>query len=153
MKLTKLFCGILLAGALFSCATAFAQATTSGAAQLQSSANGKIIMAYYAAFEKKDWSIMQQVLAPGFTFSSPIDDHISIAVFKKRCWPNAYKIKKFDVDKVVINGDEAFVATNGWTTTGKLFRNGEYFKLKGGKILAYECFFGPGINYPNNSGK
>jgi hypothetical protein len=37
--------------------------------------------------------------------------------------------------------------------TGKLFRNSDYFKLKGGKITAYECFFGPGINYPDNSAK
>lgn len=51
-----------------------------------------------------------------------------------------------------MNGDDAFVITNGWTTDGKLFRNSDYFKLKDGKILAYECFFGPGVNYPN-SGK
>ena len=30
--------------------------------------------------------------------------------------------------------------------------NSDCFKFKGGKISAYECFFGPGINYLN-SGK
>jgi hypothetical protein len=57
-----------------------------------------------------------------------------------------------DLDKMVTSGDEAYVIYNGWTTDGKLFRNSDYFKLKGGKISAYECFFGAGINYPN-SGK
>jgi hypothetical protein len=57
------------------------------------------------------------------------------------------------VDRVVINGDDAVVITNGWTIEGKLFRKSDYFKLKGGKIAAYECFFRPGINYPNNPGK
>jgi hypothetical protein len=95
---------------------------------------------------------MEQVLTDGFTFSSPLDDHIDVKTFKGRCWPNAYKIKKVDVDKVVENGDDVFVITNGWTTDGKLFRNTDYFQLKDGKIRAYECFFGPGINYPT-SGK
>jgi ketosteroid isomerase-like protein len=112
----------------------------------------KAVREYYTAFEKKDWNLMQQVLADGFTFSSPLDDHISVKTFQDRCWPNAYKIKRFDLEKIVVNGDDAFVICNGWTNDGKLFRNGDYFRLKDGKIKAYECFFGPGINYPN-SGK
>jgi len=147
MKSTKFFGRILLAGLLLFCRAGFAQ-TTAGQ---QNAANEKVVRAYYTAFEKKDWNSMQQILADGFTFSSPIDDHISIKTFKEKCWPNAYKIKRIDVDKVVINGDQAVVITNGWTTAGKLFRNSDYFKLKGGKITAYECFFGPGINYPNSS--
>lgn len=112
----------------------------------------KIIKEYYAAFETKDWHLMEQVLAEGFTFSSPLDDHINKKVFAERCWPNAYKIKRFDLTKLVVNGDEAFVIADGWTIDGKLFRNSEYYKLKDGKIAEYECFFGRGINYPN-SGK
>ncbi len=89
--------------------------------------NEKAIKAYFAAFVKKDWNSMQQVLADGFTFSSPLDDHISIKVFKERCWPNAYKIKRFDVDKVVINGNDAVVITNGWTTTKQIISQQRLF--------------------------
>jgi len=96
--------------------------------------------------------MLQQILADGFTFSSPLDDHISVAAVKERCWPNAYNIKHFDLEKVVVSGDDAFVISNGWTNSGKSFRNTDYFKVKDGKIAAYECFFGPGISYPN-SGK
>jgi hypothetical protein len=152
MKLTNLFGKVLLICVLLSCRTGFAQTSTSQATALQNEPNGKAIMAYYTAFEKKDWNLIQPFLAEGFTFSSPVDDHISVKAFKERCWPNAYNIKSFEVDKFVIHGDEAVVITNGWTTSGKLFRNSDYFKLKDGKIMAYECFFGPGINYPN-SGK
>jgi ketosteroid isomerase-like protein len=153
MKLTYVFGKILLVWVLLSCMAGFTQVSTPRAALLQNGPNEKVIRTYYTAFEKKDWNSMQQILADGFTFSSPLDDHISTKVFKERCWPNAYKIKRFDVDKVIINGDEAVVITNGWTTTGKLFRNSDYFKLKDGKITVDECFFGPGINYPNNSAK
>jgi ketosteroid isomerase-like protein len=151
--LTTLFGKILLVWVLLSCKAGFAQISAHQAAGPQNGLNEKVVKAYYAAYVKKDWNSMQQILADGFTFSSPLDDHISVSAFKEKCWPNAYKIKRFDVDKVVINGDEAVVITNGWTTTGKLFRNSDYFKLKGGKIAADECFFGPGINYPNNSAK
>ena len=109
-------------------------------------------MAYYTAFEKKDWNLIQSFLADGFTFSSPLDDHINVNTFKDRCWPNCYKTKKFEISQVVISGDEAFVIIKAWTTDDKLFRNSDYFTFKDGKITAYECFFGPGINFPN-SGK
>ena len=153
MKLTDLFSKILLVCAFLSCKAGFAQTSAPHAAGPQNGTNEKVVRAFFTAFEKKDWNSLQQIFADGFTFSSPVDDHISIKAFKGRCWPNAYKIKKFDVDKVAINGDDVFIITNGWTTTGKLFRNSDLFKLKGGKITSDECFFGPGINYPNNSAR
>jgi|ERR1700722_508459 len=153
MKLTVLFARILLIWVLLSCNAGFAQTTAPQAAGAQNALNEKVVKAFFTAFEKKNWNSLQQIFADGFTFSSPLDDHISVKKFKERCWPNAYKIKRFDVDKVVINGDDVVVITNGWTTTGKLFRNCDHFKLKDGKITSDECFFGPGINYPNNSAK
>ena len=150
--MTTLFGRILMVWAILSCQAGFAQSPSGQVSGLQNGPNAKAIKAYYTAFEKKDWNLMQRILADGFTFTSPLDDHISLKVFKERCWPNAYKIKRFDVDKLIVSGDEAFVITNGWTTDGKLFRNSDYFKFKDGKIREYECFFGPGINYPN-SGK
>lgn len=152
MKTTRLFVKILMAWVALSCQAGFAQTSPGPAAGLQNAANEKMIRAYYTAFEKKDWNSMKQILADGFTFSSPLDDRISLKLFKERCWPNAYKIKRFDVDKLVVNGDDAFVIYNGWTTDGKLFRNSEYFKFTNGKIRENDCFFGPGINYPD-SGK
>jgi ketosteroid isomerase-like protein len=153
MKLTTLFAKILLVGILLSCKAGFAHTAKPHVTGTPNGSNEKVVKAFFTAFEKKDWNSLQQIFADGFTFSSPLDDHISIKKFKERCWPNAYKIKKFDVEKVVINGDDVVVITNGWTTTGKLFRNCDHFKLKDGKIMSDECFFGPGINYPNNSTK
>jgi len=115
--------------------------------------NQKLIKAYYTSFEKKDWNMLNSLLADGFTFTSPNDDHIDVNVYKERCWPNSANIKRFDIDKLMINGDEAFVTYNGWTTSGKLFRNTEYFKFKDGKIKENVCYFGPGISYPNNTAK
>jgi|SRR5579859_7749277 len=113
----------------------------------------RVIKEYFIAFEKKDWHMLELTLADGYTFTSPAgDDHINVKLFKERCWPNANNIKKFDLEKVIVNGDDAFVTYNGWTNDGKLFRNTQRYKFKEGKIKEEECFFGPGINFPN-SGK
>jgi ketosteroid isomerase-like protein len=114
----------------------------------------KVIKQYYSAYEKKDWAMLEQVLDDGFIFTSPAgDDHINLKLYKERCWPNAYNTKKFKLERIIVDGDDAFVTYNGWTTDGKLFRNTERFKFKQGKIKENECFFGPGVSFPNNAKK
>ena len=142
MKPTTLFVKILLLAAM-SYQTAVAQ-------QL----NGeKLIRSYYTAYETKDWGMLESILADGFTFSSPVDEHINLKEYKEKMLANSTSIKKFDVIKLIVQGDEGFVTYNGWTTDGRLFRNTEYFTFKNGKIKSNECFFGPGVHYPNNTGK
>ena len=52
--------------------------------------NEEVIRQYYAAYEKKDWHMLELILADGFTFTSPAgDDHINLKLYKERCWPNA----------------------------------------------------------------
>ena len=116
--------------------------------------NEMVIRKYYSAYEKKDWHMLELILADGFTFTSPAgDDHINLKQYKERCWPNADSTRKFDLEKVIVAGDDAYVTYNGWTNDGRLFRNTERFKLKEGKIIENECFFGTGVNFPNNQAK
>ncbi|HEY3755688.1 MAG TPA: nuclear transport factor 2 family protein [Opitutaceae bacterium] len=144
--------GILLIGLALSSQPVSAQGITGQTAALENTPNGKVVLAWYNAWQKADWDSLTQVLASGFTFSSPLDDHISTTAVKARCWPNAGKFKTWDLQQVITNGDVVVVIADGYTTTGKFFRNCDWFMLKDGKIDAYECFFGPGINFPN-SGK
>lgn len=148
MRTFKLFAGLsVLLLALF--ATPYPAHASTDAAM-----NEKIVRQYYAAYEKKDWHMLEQILSDGFTFTSPAgDDHIDIKEYKKRCWPNSENTKRFDLEKLVVDGDDALVTYNGWTNDGRLFRNTELFKLKDGKILSNECFFGAGVNFPNNQAK
>ena len=113
--------------------------------------NQKMIKDYYAAYEKKDWNMLHSLLGDGFVFNSPNDDHIDLNTYKERCWPNSVNIKRFDIEKLVVDGDDAFVIYNGWTNDGRVFRNTEYFKFKDGKIKENACYFGPGISFPNNT--
>jgi ketosteroid isomerase-like protein len=153
MKRTNLLCKILLAGAILYSQAGFAQTITGHTSGFENTPNGKAVKAWYTAWEKADWSLLTQTLADGFTFSSPLDDHINLSAVQKRCWPNAGMFKSIDVEQLTMNGDDVIVIQNGYTTSGKYIRNLDYFKVKDGKIMAYECFFGPGINYPTNTGK
>jgi hypothetical protein len=144
---TKLFAIFISLWLIICSSTSFAQESP------DNTRNEKVVREYYAAYEKKDWHMLELILADGFTFTSPAgDDHINLKLYKERCWPNSTNTKKFDLEYVIIRGDVAFVCYNGWTKDGKLFRNTERFKLKNGKIEENECFFGTGVNFPN-SGK
>jgi ketosteroid isomerase-like protein len=105
---------------------------------------------YYAAWETKHWHPVDIMLADDFTFSSPLDDHISKSDFKAGCWDTqiAY-IERFDIKQVVGTDNEAFVMYVCHTTNGKTFRNVEYFQLRDDKVKAVECYFGGKSSFPS----
>jgi len=133
IMLVILFCGITIAG--------------------KAQNASRIIKTYFSGYEKKDWSITSGQLADGFTFTSPApDDHIPLAVYKQRCWPQSKFVKKFDLISIVQEGNHAFVLYNATTTDNKVIRNTEYYTFSNGKIRSIECFFGgSGAGYPSNA--
>jgi ketosteroid isomerase-like protein len=110
----------------------------------------KTIRKYYSAWAKKDWHPVDILLADDFTFSSPLDDHISKSDFKTGCWEtqNAY-IERFDLKEVIGTDKEAFVIYVCHTTNGKTFQNVEYFQLREDKVTAVECYFGGKASFPS----
>jgi len=113
----------------------------------------KIIKTYFSGYSKKDWNITASQLADGFTFSSPAgDDHIPIAVYKERCFPNCKFFGKIDFPEIMVDGHKALVIYEATTTNNKVIRNVEYWTFTNGKIKSIECFFGgTGIGYPANA--
>ena len=116
-----------------------------------SAAKEELIRAYYSAFESKQWSSMDSLLSDGFTFSSPFDDRIDKSAFKERCWPNSALIVKFEVECMIIHGDDGFAKYLLKTKDGKALRNTEYYRFAGGKIKDVECYFGGKLGYPGQA--
>lgn len=110
----------------------------------------ELVRKYYAAWGTKDWHQIDSLLADDFTFSSPLDDHISRSDFKTGCWDTqiAY-IDRFDLNQVVGTGNDAFVMYVCHTMNGKTFRNVEHFQFRDGKVAAVECFFGGKSSFPS----
>ena len=117
----------------------------------QSAKNEETIRKWYAAWERKDWHPIDILLADNFTFTSANnDDHISKSTFKTRCWETQIDfIERFDLQRVIANGNDAFVMYVCRTKNGKTFRNVEYFRLKDNKVEAIECYFGAQSSFPS----
>src|SRR6516162_7791259 len=113
--------------------------------------NEETIRNYYAAWEKRDWHPIDILLADDFTFTSANnDDHISKSTFKARCWQSQIDfIAGFELERVIGNGNDAFVMYVGRTKNGKTLRNVEYFRLSDHKVQSIECYFGGPSSFPS----
>jgi len=108
------------------------------------------IRSYYAAWDQKDWHRLESLLDDGFTFSSPLDDHISLSDYKAGCWDTQIAFTdRFDLKQVMATDSEGFVMYIGHTANGRTFHNVEYFQLRGGKVKAVECYFGGKASFPS----
>jgi hypothetical protein len=111
--------------------------------------NEEIIRKYYKGWEIKDWPAFNLLLTDDFTFTSPVDAHISKSAYKKGCWDTQIaRIGRFDLEHVVGTGNAAFVMYLCHTANDKTFRNVEYLRLRGDQVEAVECYFG-GQGYPS----
>jgi ketosteroid isomerase-like protein len=96
----------------------------------------------FAAYKTKDRAAIDALLADDFTFTSPYDDKIDRAEYFVRCWPNADRIKAHILERIFVEGDEAFVTYKCVTNDGKEFRNTEFFSFTGDQVREINVYFG-----------
>jgi ketosteroid isomerase-like protein len=138
-----------------TCALAYAAAfpgtASARAGTGRSTTAEEIVRTWYKAWEEKDLGQFEALLAHNFSFTSAAgDDHISASAFKTQCWDTQIDfIDRFDLERVVGSGNEAFVKYLCHTKNGKSFRNVEYFRLRDGKVEALECYFGGKSTFPS----
>lgn len=101
-----------------------------------------LVRRYFLAYETKDRQVLEGMLDEDFTFSSPLDDRIGRAAYFARCWPNSRTLRRITVEKVFEQGGEAFIRYEAESTTGKKFRNTEWLRFEGGKLLEVQVYFG-----------
>jgi hypothetical protein len=143
---------LLGAGACALAATAtIPEIASAHAESALSPKNEAIVRKWYTQWgTTKDWHPFDILLTDDFTFTSPVDDHISKSAFKKACWDTQNPlIGQVDLQRVVGTGNEAFVLYVGHTTNAKTFRNVEYLRLRGEQLEAIECYFGAQNSFPS----
>jgi ketosteroid isomerase-like protein len=96
----------------------------------------------YNDFQGRDRAGFESKLADDFVFSSPDDPHLDTAGYFERCWPNGGNHKEFLIDKVFVEGDEAFIRCRITRPDGTRFRNSEFFRVRDGKIAQVEVYYG-----------
>jgi len=101
-----------------------------------------LVRRYFSAYEAQDRQGLEDLLDERFTFSSPLDDRIDRAAYFARCWPNSRTLRRFTVEKIFEQGGEAFIRYEAESTTGKKFRNTEWFRFEGSKLVEVQVYFG-----------
>ncbi|MBC8125962.1 MAG: nuclear transport factor 2 family protein [Gloeobacteraceae cyanobacterium ES-bin-144] len=96
----------------------------------------------FAAYESKDREAIEALLSDDFTFSSPLDDNISRERYFERCWPNSGHLRAFHIEKLLAEGNHAFVTYEAEQNDGAKFRNTEFFTSDGEKLKHVDVYFG-----------
>src|SRR6202023_4406343 len=102
----------------------------------------KIIRAIFAAYLSNDRKVVEDSLTDDFRFTSPYDDGIDKATYFERCWRNSDWIERHELEKIFVEGDEAFVTYKCMARDGKSFCNTEFFAFVGDKIRRIDVYFG-----------
>ena len=102
----------------------------------------EIIRALFAAYLSNDRKAVEDALTDDFRFTSPYDDEIDKATYFARCWRNTDWIERHEIERIFVEGDEAFVTYKCLAKGGKNFRNTEFFSFEGDKIKRIDVYFG-----------
>lgn len=101
-----------------------------------------MVRAYFGAYESENRDAAELLLSKDFTFTSPNDDAIDRATYFERCWPQGDAARDQTIEKIVVEGDKAFVTYTCATGNGKSFRNTEFFTFAGDQIASVDVYFG-----------
>jgi ketosteroid isomerase-like protein len=102
-----------------------------------------VIRAIFAAYLANDRKHVEDAFADDFRFTSPFDDNLDKATYFARCWKNSDWIAQHELEKIIVQGDEAFVTYRCLARDGRSFRNTEFFRFAGDKVSQVDVYFGP----------
>jgi ketosteroid isomerase-like protein len=106
------------------------------------SSKAEMIRAIFAAYMSNDRRVVEDALTDDFRFTSPYDDEIDKATYFERCWRNSDWIERHELEKIFVDGNEAFVTYRCVAKGGKNFRNTEFFTFEGGRVKRIDVYFG-----------
>jgi ketosteroid isomerase-like protein len=102
----------------------------------------EIIRTVFAAYISNNRKIVEDYLADDFRFTSPYDDRIDKATYFERCWRDSDWIARHELEKIFVEGNEAFVTYKCQAKDGKNFRNTEFVTFAGDRIRTIDVYFG-----------
>ena len=100
------------------------------------------IRGIFAAYLANDRAFVAEALSDDFRFTSPYDDNIDKPTYFERCWKGSDWIERHELERIFVEGDEAFAAYRCVAKGGKTFRNTEFFVFDGDKVKRIDVYFG-----------
>lgn len=102
----------------------------------------EILLRLFATFSSQDRAAVEALLTADFTFSSPYDDAVDREHYLQHCWPNAAHLQELQIERLLVDGDQAYVTYWAATAQGMSFRNTEFFRFEGEQIACLDVYFG-----------
>ena len=109
---------------------------------MASSSKTEIVRQLFAAYLSNDRKAVEAVFTDDFRFTSPFDDEIDKVTYFERCWRVADWIELQTLEKIMVEGEAAFVTYRCVAKGGKSFRNTEFFSFEGDRIRRIDVYFG-----------
>lgn len=100
------------------------------------------IRAIFAAYMSSNRKLVEDALSDDFRFTSPYDDNIDKPTYFERCWKNSDWIERHELEKIVVDGEGAFVTYLCVANSGRSFRNTEFFVFDGDRVKRIDVYFG-----------
>jgi ketosteroid isomerase-like protein len=96
----------------------------------------------FAAYLANDRKFVENAFSDDFRFTSPYDDNIDKLTYFERCWSGSDWIERHELERIFVEGEEAFVTYRCVARGGRTFRNTEFFVFEGGKVKRIDVYFG-----------
>ena len=109
---------------------------------MASSTRADMIRAIFAAYLASDRKFVEDAFSDDFRFTSPYDDNIDKPTYFERCWKGSGWIERHELERIFVEGDEAFVTYRCIAKGGRTFRNTEFFAFEGDKVKRIDVYFG-----------
>ncbi|MEH2520377.1 ketosteroid isomerase-like protein [Bradyrhizobium sp. AZCC 1610] len=109
---------------------------------MASTSRADTIRAIFAAYLTDDRKFVENAFSDDFRFTSPYDDNIDKPTYFERCWNGSDWIERHELERIFVEGDEAFVTYRCVAKGGKTFRNTEFFVFEGDKVKRIDVYFG-----------
>ncbi len=112
-----------------------------------------IARASYEAYVSKDRAAIEALIAPGFHFTSPLDNRIDRATYFERCWPNSRTLEGFEFIHLLEANGRVFATYVGRNRDDHRFQNTEILTIGDGQITDVEVYFGWSIPHQAAEGR
>ena len=101
-----------------------------------------MIRRIFAAYLANDRGFVENAFSDDFRFTSPYDDALDKPAYFERCWKGSDWIERHELERIFVEGDEAFVTYRCVAKGGQTFRNTEFFVFDGDKVKRIDVYFG-----------
>ena len=108
---------------------------------MASSSKAEIVRKLFAAYLANDRKAVEAAFTDDFRFTSPYDDEIDKPTYFERCWRVADWIELQTLERIMVEGEGAFVTYRCVAKGGKSFRNTEFFSFAGDRIRRIDVYF------------